>query len=835
MTKVYGTGVYDFRRHRVAEYPAAAEKPPESQTGSNLPSAITLGGRGEGEEGPPFSEELVKEIYETELAVRGGRKTVPLQRVMILEVSQYLENYLKVGIVEIENFRENVAAWICFYDKKDMFKAFLERVFRLKEGRSLTIAEKTNYLLFMINAFQSLGDEIVCDNISRLASPQCWHSLSYGRFQMELCLNPDMLKLWKRITKKAREATKRGEIFDPSTSLEVTFVRNLIQEFLEVLDSNVFPHNQCGSDTVDVNRFEEVDDASVLYCERVLKPLVADVAVVSKCHLSVLYRHEKGKLFAQLVNLLQFYERFEIDDRLGRQMTDDEVLQSHYNRLQAFQLLAYKKIPKLRELALANIGAINRRSDLSKKLSVLSPEELRDLVCCKLKLVSKEDPWSERVDFLVEVMVSFFEKQQSQKESINALPLYPNEQIMWDESVVPSINYTGEGCLALPKLNLQFLTLHDYLLRNFNLFRLESTYEIREDIQEAVPHLLAHISNEGETAFRGWSRMAVPIREFKVTEVKQPNIGEVKPSSVTAEPLSADEAAKATVPQKLGLQYVRGCEIIEMRDEDGTLMNDFTGRIKRDEWKPPKGELRTVTVALDTAQYHMDCTDIAEKGREDVYSTFHVLMRRKPKENNFKAILESIRDLMNESCIVPDWLHDIFLGYGNPSAAQWINMPDLLEAVDFKDTFLDVDHVRESFSDYQVCFTNSDGTENLHPKPPFRIRLPKNLKGNTYALAGNEKSAITSVNDANLVDASSEREQLIVEAYVPPDPGPYPQDQPKQNSVRFTPTQASLSPEMTVLLSVVYRICSVFSQCLFEWKYYADLVDNSVSLKLKMG
>lgn len=75
----------------------------------------------------------------------------------------------------------------------------------------------------------------------------------------------------------------------------------------------------------------------------------------------------------------------------------------------------------------------------------------------------------------------------------------------------------------------------------------------------------------------------------------------------------------------------------------------------------------------------------------------------------------------------------------------------------------------------------------MHPKPPFRIRLPKNLKGNTYAVAGNEKSA--TVNDANLVDASSEREQLIVEAYVPPDPGPYPQDQPKQNSVRFTPTQ----------------------------------------------
>ena len=30
-------------------------------------------------------------------------------------------------------FRENVAAWACFYDRKDVFKGFLERVLRLKE------------------------------------------------------------------------------------------------------------------------------------------------------------------------------------------------------------------------------------------------------------------------------------------------------------------------------------------------------------------------------------------------------------------------------------------------------------------------------------------------------------------------------------------------------------------------------------------------------------------------------------------------------------------------------------------------------------------------------
>lgn len=49
-------------------------------------------------------------------------------------------------------------------------------------------------------------------------------------------------------------------------------------------------------------------------------------------------------------------------------------------------------------------------------------------------------------------------------------------------------------------------------------------------------------------------------------------------------------------------------------------------------------------------------------GATDVYDTFNILLRRKPKENNFKAVLETIRELMNTECVVPEWLHDIILG-----------------------------------------------------------------------------------------------------------------------------------------------------------------------------
>lgn len=57
---------------------------------------------------------------------------------------------------------------------------------------------------------------------------------------MELCLNPHLIKKWKKLTKKeAKEAKRGGQPFDPSKALEVRFLRNLIEEFLGVPLSTV--------------------------------------------------------------------------------------------------------------------------------------------------------------------------------------------------------------------------------------------------------------------------------------------------------------------------------------------------------------------------------------------------------------------------------------------------------------------------------------------------------------------------------------------------------------------------------------------------------------------
>lgn len=117
-----------------------------------------------------------------------------------------------------------------------------------------------------------MEDEVVSETVLKLVSLQLWHSLSVGRFQvkfksfhvvrlvsadtqikvvhflcfvqMELCLNPHLIKKWKKLTKKeAKEAKKAGVPFDPSKMLEVKFLKNLIEEFLEVFSSTIFPLN----------------------------------------------------------------------------------------------------------------------------------------------------------------------------------------------------------------------------------------------------------------------------------------------------------------------------------------------------------------------------------------------------------------------------------------------------------------------------------------------------------------------------------------------------------------------------------------------------------------
>ena len=155
-------------------------------------------------EPPAFKPSIVDQIYTSEL--NGNQDTAPkLKRIMLLEISQYLENYLwpnfneetatyqhvmSIILMVNEKFRENVPAWDGFSQRKDALPGFFNRVVTLKAGRQLRQHEKVSYLMFAINAFQSLENSAVRARVLKLASLPLWHALSKGRLQVILGHSP---------------------------------------------------------------------------------------------------------------------------------------------------------------------------------------------------------------------------------------------------------------------------------------------------------------------------------------------------------------------------------------------------------------------------------------------------------------------------------------------------------------------------------------------------------------------------------------------------------------------------------------------------------------------
>ena len=94
-----------------------------------------------------------------------------------------------------------------------------------------------------------------------------------------------------------------------------------------------------------------------------------------------------------------------------------------------------------------------------------------------------------------------------------------------------------------------------------------------------------------------------------------------------------------------------------------------------------------------------------------------------------------------------------------------------IQSIDFNDTFLSFDHLRQSFPRYDVKAPNGPP-----PLPPFRVTFEE-----------------------------SEKPSLSVDSIVRIKRGPYPFNAPKKNNIMFTPTQveairSGVNPGLTLIV-----------------------------------
>ncbi|KAL7929981.1 P-loop containing nucleoside triphosphate hydrolase protein [Trichoderma chlorosporum] len=756
---------------------------------------------------------------------------------LLLESLQTLESYLWPGYSEqASNYhvlilalicnvkrREHLETWKIFEERPDDFSSLFRRILSMTLDRTLSTTLRTHLLCFLIHAFQSLDCSIVRKECAPLVSIGIWHNLSTEKRQeAQLDSSPHLRKAW-------RAAQKRYDAADEATKARLRFERSwlytLILDFINQLYSDGSKSDQT---LLYCERFTEFisDLQSQLPTRRYVNALVQDLHLTPLMRLSPLYNDVGSSLLRDLHALLSHYTFFAIDDQSGIQLNRTEAFDRHCTLLGKLQRIALKHFKdKLTILALSNYGSIDKREELVSHFEPLTDDEMLDLV----NLLDLRSTYPESLNliidrkFLVEFLLTTFERKKTFQETAQRISLVPTEDALFDENFQRADTYDGSHPLALPKLNLQYLSVGDFVWRALVLYRCESFYGIRKDIEAALRRLRPEVRRPGETHFAGFSKMAMPIAKPTILEVVPALVGDDKPSMVRAEvsfdarrlgegvrrewdtlrpgdvvfllavqPSSSGQAAAngsrpgQSEAEKAGVLAVRTAEVVHITDDRGRHAREGAERLD---------QRRRIQLRLDSATYAHDAEQAAA-GKPDVYAGINLLLRRNKRENNFKPVLDAIRTLVLSEMPLPTWLHEVFLGYGDPAGAHYKNLPNRLKTIDYRDTFLGWQHLVESLPGKTVE-PDDDVTGSFGP--PYvleaidKVEEPQGGKPSKKRRRDAEPALL------------SEVETLRVSTYMPPNNGPYPIDAPKQNAVRFTSAQieaimSGAQPGLTVVV-----------------------------------
>lgn len=391
------------------------------------------------------------------------------------------------------------------------------------------VSIRTHLLTFIIGAFQSLDSGIIRKECAPLVSISIWHNLSTEqKREKKLDQVVQLRKAW-------RAAAKRYDAAEDAAKSKLRFERSWLYTLLLDFFSQLYdPKSKYGkTNFIGSKEAEQVANQSIenlLYCERFIEflsdllsqlptrryvnTLLQDLHTLSAIRLSPLFNENDNNLLRDLYALLKHYTYFSVDDHTGIQYSRAEAYEQHCARLATLQRVALKHFKdKLTILALSNYGSIDKREELEGHLEGLSNTEITEL--CRLLNFRTSYPTAANIianrPFLTEVLVSFFEKRKTFQEAARALSILPTEDALYEPTLYHNEMYNGSQPLPLPKLNLQYLTVGDFLWRSFILYRCESFFEIRKDVEDVLKRLRPKAGRAGETRFEGFSKMALPI------------------------------------------------------------------------------------------------------------------------------------------------------------------------------------------------------------------------------------------------------------------------------------------------------------------------------------
>lgn len=718
--------------------------------------------------------------------------------------------------------RAHLQDWSVFRNRPEHFSPLFRRVLSLNLDSSLPIFSRLALLNFVIGAFQSLENDHVRKEAAPLVSIAIWHNLqSDAARETLLDAQPARRKAW-------RAAQRRYDAADQEAQARLRFDRAwLYTMLLDFLLRVSAPKLATSQEMVYCERFSEflIDLISQLPTRRYTNPLLQDLNILPVLRTSAFHSRQEGALLRDLTNLLEHFQNFDIDDLGNTKSGPEGARKAHYNALARLQKVAFQHFEsKLKVLAFSNYGSINKRNELQSHLTPLNDAELQQL--CSLLGIRTSYPTSSGLSanraVLLETLLSSFSLPRSFQDAVSQLSVVPTESSLYDPTFLRNEVYDGSRPLGIPKLNLHYLTLSDFMWRSFQLYQAEAFYSIRKDMESVVRRLKPTSSRDRGTSFEGFSRMALSIDKPAIIEVGVPKVGSAIPSFVRAEVIldvsrlndnirrdwdnlrprdtvfllavkAPETSRQLTNGHSEGAPEVtqsftvlRTAEVVQVLDENSRSLRDAqaNGHISR-----PRR--RRLLLDLDPKAYQSD-KESAAKGKADIYASINVIVRRQSRENNFKPVLHTIQRLVSSNTSLPSWLQEVFLGYGDPSSASFPSLPDRLESIDYLDTFLDWQHLTESFPHKTLDSASENGSTM---EPPFVLRMATQP---TDEAPRNPKKR-------RREEMEQDSSSLNVSTYKPKNTGPYPVDARRKNTIRFTPKQveavvSGTQPGLTVVV-----------------------------------
>ena len=794
-------------------------------------------------------QKVLSDVVENEIWGHLEDEDFPYFSLVLLEQLQALERYLWPGynedasnhhvlllalLVNVKR-QERLPVWPLFAERPDEFSSFFRRVLSLSIDKSLQTKLRTHLLTFIVGAFQSLDSGLVRKECAPLVSIRIWHNLhSEVARELHVAKSLQLQKAWRAAGRKYENADAEGQA---TLRFETSWLYTLLLDFLDKLYEAEPSADQKQGNVHYCERFLELlcDLQSQLPTRRYVNTLLQDLNLLAAIRLSPLYDNGGDvALLRDMYHLLFHYTYFPIDDHSGKQLSRQEYDEAHNSRIARLQKTALRLHPeKLKILILANYGSLSQRDELVGHLDTLKDIEIVE-ICQELGIRTRYPEKSLVVQdrpFFLETLVFYIERKPLYTDQIQKHhPILPTERTLYDSSLLRAEEYNGSRPLAIPKLNLQYITVGDFLWRSFILYRSEAFYEVRKHLEDTIKRLQPRLQG-GTTRFDGFSRMAIPINKPAIIETTPAKVGVDVPAEVKVEVIldvsrlqpglrreweslrtddvvfllavhPADTTMRLTnghkhnsEAEKVGLRALRCAEVINVVDENGRVLRH--GQEARDHVEGfARPKQRRLLLRLDAASYKRD-KERADANKGDIYDSVNVIVRRRARENNFKAVLESIWQLAISDIPIPTWLQEVFLGYGDPSSATYKRLPNRLKSLDYRDTFLDWQHLVESLAGNTV---EPDPNYDSSFPPPYVLE-----SAGTEPASAPRPSKKRRRDQPDGPEPASSVEAFKVSTYTPPNTGPYATDAPKLNTVRFTPAQveaitSGTRPGLTVIV-----------------------------------